>query len=276
MNVPVQDPTHLSPKSVRSRHFGRPIGAVVLVGVLIWSVRGIELDISVFTGGGRGAAGLLRGLSHPDVSSAWLGVVGSAVVQTVQIAVVGLAIAAIAAAPLGLLLAANVGAAGWARESARMTAAFLRGVPDLLWALLLVASLGPGPAAGGLAIGIHGAGALAKLWAEQLEAVDRRPVEALSLMGAGRPAVAALAIVPLARSSVASLLLYQAECNIRTSTVLGFVGAGGIGQELAISLKLFRYEQLSTLVIAVLALMLLTDLASRRWRSRLGAHTLAP
>lgn len=186
---------------------------------------------------------------------------------------VGLALAAVLAAPLGVLMAANVGAPSSVREGVRLIAAFLRGVPDLLWALLLVAALGPGPAAGALAIVIHGAGTLAKLWAEQLESVAPAPVEALSLMGVGKPAIAALAIIPLARAGIVSLLLYQGECNIRTSTVLGFVGAGGIGQELAISLKLFRYEQLSTLVIAVLALMLLTDVVSRRWRSTPGART---
>jgi phosphonate transport system permease protein len=256
------------------RRAWRPwLTALVAVGVLVWSFRGIELDLGALAGGNRGLVRLLEGLTNPDLSAEWLAVVGAAIVQTIQIAIVGLALAAVAAAPLGLLLAATVGAPAWLREGARLVAAFLRGVPDLLWALLLVAALGPGPAAGALAIAIHGTGALAKLWAEQLEAVDPGPVEALTLMGASRPAVAALAVVPLARSSVASLLLYQAECNIRTSTVLGFVGAGGIGQELAISLKLFRYEQLATLVLAVLALMLVTDLISRRLRSRLGSTT---
>jgi phosphonate transport system permease protein len=245
----------------------------VALGILVWSVQGIGLDLRELTQGGEGARLLVAGLLNPDLSPEWLTVVWEALLQTVQIAVVGLALAALAATPLALLLAANVGAPRWARETSRVVAGFLRGVPDLLWALLLVAVLGPGPAAGALALGIHGAGALAKLWAEQLEGVDPAPVEALSLMGAGRPAVAALAIVPLARTGLASLLLYQGECNIRTSTVLGFVGAGGIGQELAISLKLFRYEQLSTLVLAVLALMLVTDLLSRYWRKRLGATT---
>jgi len=245
------------------------LGAVVL----LWALRGIDLDLGTLSDGGRGAGLLIDGLLHPDLSAEWLRIVGEALVETVQIAIVGLALAAVVAGPLGVLVAANVAAPSGLREAARLFAAVLRGVPDLLWALLLVSVLGPGPAAGALAIGIHGAGALAKLWAEQLEAVDPGPVEALALMGASRPAVAGLAIVPLARSGIASLLLYQAECNIRTSTVLGFVGAGGVGQELAISLKLFRYEQLSTLVLAVLGLMLLTDLLSRRWRARLGAST---
>ncbi len=240
--------------------------------VLVWSLNGIQLDLGVLTEGQRGARLLISGLMTPDLSREWLEVCVAAAIETVQIAIVGLAIAAVVAAPLGLLLAGNVNAPRPIREAVRAVAAVLRGVPDLLWALLLVAALGPGPAAGALAIGIHGAGALAKLWAEQLESVDPNPVEAMQMMGASRPAVAGLAIAPLARGGIVSLLLFQAECNIRSSTVLGFVGAGGIGQELAINLKLFRYEQLSTLVLAVLALMLVTDLLSRIWRRRLGAQ----
>ena len=92
-------------------------------------------------------------------------------------------------------------------------------------------------------------------------------------MGAGKAAVTLLAVVPQARAGMASILLYQGECNIRTSTVLGFVGAGGIGEQLAISLKLFRYEQLATLVLAVLLLMLCVDAISRVTRRRMGAIT---
>ena len=86
-------------------------------------------------------------------------------------------------------------------------------------------------------------------------------------------AVALLAIIPQARAGLMSILLYQAECNTRASTVLGFVGAGGIGQQLAISLKLFRYEQLATLIIAVVLLILIVDTASRHVRRKLGAVT---
>lgn len=264
------------PAAVRARlsrrHVRRLLVVLALVAVVGWSVRGVDLSVSGLLEERRGVELLVQGLFSPDLTAAWLQVALAATVETVQIAVVGLLLAGLGAAPLALLLAANTQAPAPLREAARLVAAVQRGVPDLLWALLLVSALGPGPAAGALALGVHGAGALAKLWAEQLEAVDPDPVEAMSLMGAGRVATAALATVPLARGGLVSLLLFQGECNIRASAVLGFVGAGGIGQELAISLKLFRYEQLSTLVLAVLALMLVTDLLSRWWRRRLGAR----
>jgi phosphonate transport system permease protein len=179
------------------------------------------------------------------------------------------------ATPLSLVLAGNVGAWAPVRVAGRATAAVLRGVPDLVWALLLVATIGPGPAAGTLAMALHGAGMLAKLSAEQFEAVNPAPVEALRLAGAGRLGVAALGIVPQARAGLASVGLYQFECNIRASALLGFVGAGGLGQELAISLRLFRYDEVSTLVLAVLVLMLLVDAVSRRVRRAVGATVRA-
>lgn len=244
----------------------------VLVALMLgWAVTGTGVEPGALIEGREGGLRLLRAFASPDLSAEFLRQVGGAVVETVQISLTGLLFAAVLAVPTAMLLAGNVGAPAPVRSAARMFAAVLRGVPDLLWALLFVATIGPGPAAGALAVALHGGGLLAKLGAEQLEAVNPAPVEAIRLTGAGRLATTSLGIVPQAGAGLASLLLYQWECNIRTSTVLGFVGAGGIGQELAISLKLFRYEELSTLVIAVLLLMLAVDVLSRAVRRRMGA-----
>jgi phosphonate transport system permease protein len=245
---------------------------LALVALLLgWAVTGTGVQPGALIEGREGALRLLRAFVRPELSAEFLRQVGGAVVETVQISLAGLLFAVVLAVPTTVLLAGNTGAPAVVRSAARMGAAVLRGVPELLWALLFVATIGPGPAAGALAIALHGGGLLAKLGAEQLEAVNPAPVEAVRLTGAGRFATTMLAIVPQARAGLASLLLYQWECNIRTSTVLGFVGAGGIGQELAISLRLFRYEELSTLVIAVLLLMLAVDTLSRVTRRRMGA-----
>jgi phosphonate transport system permease protein len=263
-----------APSSAPGPRRPRPVRwtvAVATLAVLVWAVQGTDLSPRALAEGGAGARNLLRGLASPDLSAEFLGICLEAVVQTAQISIAGLLIAAVVGMPLALLLARNVEAPVVVRAAVRVSAAGLRGVPDLLWALLFVAMIGPGPAAGVLAVSLHGAGMLAKLGAEQLEAVKPAPVEALRLTGANRTSVALLAVVPEARANLASLLLYQWECNVRTSTVLGFVGAGGIGQELAISLQLFRYGELSTLVLAVLLLILLVDLLSRLVRRYLGA-----
>lgn len=244
---------------------------IALAIVLGWAVSGTGVSLTALVQGRQGALALVDGFLAPDLSRAFLGDVGAALVETVQISLTGLLFGALLGLPLAALIAGNLRAPRVLRSAARTLAAMLRGVPDLLWALLFVAAVGPGAAAGAMALAVHGAGLLAKLCAEQMEAVDPAPVEALRLTGAGRATTAALGVIPQAAPGLASLLLYQWECNLRTSTVLGFVGAGGIGQQLAISLKLFRYNELSTLILAVLAVILVVDLLSRAIRRRLGA-----
>jgi phosphonate transport system permease protein len=260
------------PRGIAARTGRWSLTTLVLVA-LVWSVQGAGVSPGTLAEGREGGLQLLRGFLTPELSGDFLVDVAAAVAQTAQISITGLLIAVAAGLPTAGLLAGNVGAPAALRGLARVGGATLRGVPELLWALLFVAMIGPGPAAGALAIGLHGAGLLAKLGAEQFEAVKPAPIEAIRLTGASRTATAVLGIIPESRAGLASLLLYQWECNIRTSTVLGFVGAGGIGQELAISLKLFRYDELSTLVLAVLAVILAVDLLSRAIRRYLGAAT---
>lgn len=249
----------------------RALYVAACAAVLVWAWGGAGIGPATLAEGHDGAVNLAAGFLRPDLSPAFLLDAARAALQTVQIAVVGLVLAVVLGGPLAILLAGVVGAHPVLRIGARTVSAVLRGVPDLVWALLLVAAIGPGPAAGSIAIGLHGIGMLAKLSAEQLEAVNPAPVEAVRLSGAGRPATAAVAVLPQARAGLASVVLYQFECNIRTSTVLGFVGAGGLGQEMAISLRLFRYAELSTYVLTVLGLMLVIDALSRRARRHLGA-----
>lgn len=245
-------------------------GSVVLLAV-IWSLRGTEVGVRDLLEGRDGAGRLLGGLLRPDLSPDFLRIVWSAAVETVQISIAGLVLATLVGLPLALLSAGNVAAPRLVRRAATLFAAGLRGIPELLWALLFVAAIGLGPAAGVYAIGLHGAGLLAKLCSEQLEAVPPDPVEALRLTGAPRTVVAGFAIVPQAGPNLASLVLYQWECNIRTATIVGFVGGGGIGQALDISLRLFRYAELSTWVLTVLALIVAVDTLSRVVRRRMGA-----
>jgi phosphonate transport system permease protein len=251
----------------------RTVQVTAVVLVVIWAFQGSDVSLTAIADGRAGFARLASGFLRPDLSPAFVVDVARAAAETVQIAIVGLLLASLVAVPLGLLLAGNVGVHPLTRAAVRATSAVLRGVPDLVWALLLVATVGPGPAAGALAVALHGIGMLSKLWAEQLEAVNPAPVEAIRLTGAGRTTTAVLGVLPQARAGLASVALYQFECNIRTSTVLGFVGAGGLGQEMALSLRLFRYAELSTYVLAVLALMLVVDAFSRRARRELGATT---
>jgi phosphonate transport system permease protein len=243
----------------------------LLGAVAVWSLLGTNVGPGSLIRGREGAARIASGLFPPDLDGHLLSLVLNAVIETLQIAVAALLIGAVLALPLAMLIAGNVEAPGWLSSLARYTAATLRGVPELLWALLFVAMVGLGPAAGVYAISLHAAGLLGKLWSEQMEAVDPGPVEAMRMTGASRLAVALLAIVPQARANMTSQLLYQWECNVRASIIVGFVGAGGIGQALGVSLRLFRYQELATLMIAILLIIIGQDRISRIVRGRMGA-----
>lgn len=253
------------------RHPWRITNATIIVFVLVWSMRETGVGIASLVEGRTGAMRMLRGVANPDLSGEFLRIVGTAVGETLQISLAALVFALVLGLPLALVIAGNVGAPPVVRKIAVTFAAMLRGVPELLLALVFVAAVGLGPAAGVYAIGLHGAGLLAKLASEQLEAVPYGPVSAVRAMGAPRRVVAAFAVVPQASSNLVSLVLYQWECNIRTATIVGFVGGGGVGQLLDIALKLFRYDELATLVLAVLAMILTVDMVSRRLRQNVGA-----
>lgn len=274
VRIPRQRTPHTPPAA---RHESRPVLRwlllVVVLAACVWALRGTDVGIPSLLAGRDGAGRLLAGLYPPDVDGDLLSRVGIAVVETLQISIAALVIGAVLGLPLAILMAGNVGAPGWLSGPARLLATSLRGVPELLWALLFVATVGLGPAAGVYAIGLHAAGQFAKLASEQLEAVDPAPVEAIRFTGASRTAVAVWGVLPQARANVASQLLYQWECNIRSSVIIGFVGAGGIGQALSISLKLFRYQELATLIITVLIIIIGVDRLSRFFRARVGAAT---
>jgi len=253
------------------RRFRRLILLAVILLAIGWSFRGTEIGIASLVEGRDGALRMIEGLFPPDVSSELLQSVGTAVIETLQISIAGLTFGAIGGLALAVLIAGNVQAPRWLSSAARSFATLMRSVPELLWALLFVSTVGLGPAAGVYAISLHAAGMIAKLGSEQLEAVDPAPVEAVRLTGASRPATTVLAIIPQARNNLASLLLYQWECNIRSSAVIGFVGAGGIGQALGVALHLFRYQELATLLLALLMLVFTVDRISRTLRRSMGA-----
>ncbi len=268
--------THPVGRSPRNRH--RRLAGLGWAGVLVlligWSMRGAGFNAR-FLSNARAQHETRRfvdGFLHPDLRLTYLADVAHSAVTTLQISFAGLAVGAVIGVPLSFLAAANLaanrtpGLPRWRRvvglvpyQLARNTLNFLRAVPELVWALVFISAVGLGPFAGSLAIGLHSAGLLGKLWAEQMEAVDDSPVEAVRLLGAGRTALGILAVFPQARQNLLSLTLYQWECNVRAAAIVGFVGAGGIGQDLDVSIRLFRYSQASVLILAILILVALAD-----------------
>ena len=247
----------------------------VIVVLAVWSLQATGVGLGSLIAGREGAAQMISGLFPPDLDRQLLRDLGAASLQTVQISIASLVIGAVIGLPMAVFMAGNVEAPRWLATASRLIAMTFRSIHELLWALIFVATIGLGPAAGAYAIGIHSAGVVAKLCSEQLEAVDPAPLEATRLTGGSRLTCALLGVVPQARANLVSQLLYQWECNIRASAVVGFVGAGGIGEALGIALRLFRYQELATLIVTVIVIVAVVDRISRAIRARVGATTSA-
>lgn len=144
-----------------------------------------------------------------------------------------------------------------------------RGIPELLWALIFIVAVGLGPFPGVLALAVHSTGILGKLYSEILESVDQQLVETGRATGASELAVLLFVRIPATLPVLVSYSLFRWECNMRAATVLGLVGAGGIGTQLTISMQLFAYNEVATLVAAILILVVLVDLVGQLLRTRI-------
>lgn len=207
----------------------------------------------------------------PDVSPAFVARAAWGAVQTFAVACIGTLLAVIGGALLALPAAGRAGRAG--RASARLLLNFLRSVPELVWAALMVLAAGLGPFAGTLALALHTTGVLGRLFAESLENAPPAAERALREAGSGRIAAFAYSTLPLVAAQGVAYTLYRLEINVRMAAVLGFVGAGGLGQMLYFHLSIFQQAQAATLLIAMFALVFVVDALSAWVRGRLApAH----
>ncbi len=189
--------------------------------------------------------------------------------ETVFIAGAGTLLAVALAVPLALLSARNLVPAPLAAAT-RLVLEALRAVPEVIWGLVLVTVVGVGPKAGVVALGLHSAGVLGKLFAECCENVRPAPVRAVEATGASRLAVACFSVLPLASGPMAVHTLFRLEWNLRAATVVGMIGAGGIGEALYNAQQLFFYQQMMAYVLITWALVMLSDALSDWTRQRLG------
>jgi phosphonate ABC transporter permease subunit PhnE len=253
--------------------------AVLLVALVTWSARGTDFDPIALVQGMGPIERFVSQMFPPDLSAPTLDVTVSRLLETLQMSLLGALVGAVLAAPLAMLGTAEAATVGSSRRlrvissipyhAARFVLNVFRSIPDILWALIFVVALGLGPFPGTLALAVHSAGVLGKLFAETLETVPTRPVDALRAIGASRSQGLLFGRLPQAAGGCASLTLYQWECNIRSATILGFVGAGGIGQEILVAMNLFDYPRVATLALATIALVLVVDRISAVVRRRL-------
>ena len=189
--------------------------------------------------------------------------------ETLEIAFWATILAVIASLPLAYYGASNYAPNRLAYGAARAAVSWLRAVPELVSALFLVLAFGFGPIAGILALGLHGAGFLGKFYAEDIENADGGPQEALSALGASRLKVLTVAVLPQVLPQYVAYTLYILDRNVRMATVIGIVGAGGIGQELKGRYDMFNYSHVTTILIAIFITVFLLDQLSARIRRRM-------
>jgi len=202
----------------------------------------------------------------PDLSAGHLQAIGHGALETLAMSALGTLLAAV----FGLLLALPAaGRFGWPLQSAsRLVLNALRAVPELVWAALMVLAAGLGPNAGTLALALHTTGVLGRLFAEALENTPPEPAEAIRLQGGNAVSAFCYGSLPNLLPQLLAYILYRWENNIRMASVLGFVGAGGLGQMLYVSLSLFQEAQASTVILAMLLLVLAVDTLSSWSRQR--------
>jgi phosphonate transport system permease protein len=201
----------------------------------------------------------LAGFLPPETSAEFLGYLAQATVETLAIATAGMALAGLIAVPLAYLIS-SAGREKYALNPlSRSFLTVLRGVPELVWALLFVRIFGLGPAAGVLALGLTYGGMLAKVYAEILESVDAAPARALRQNGASRPLALLYGLLPQASKELASYTVYRWECAIRASVVMGFVGAGGLGQLMDQAMRMLNGGEAASILLTFMLLVFAAD-----------------
>lgn len=189
-------------------------------------------------------------------------------VVTLQIALWGTALAVVTAVPLGLLASSNIVPA-WVYQPVRRLMDAFRAINEMVFAMLFVVAVGLGPFAGVLALWIHTAGVLAKLFSEAVEAIDPQPVEGIRSTGAGALHEIVYGVIPQVMPLWISFTLYRFESNVRSATVVGMVGAGGIGVVLWEIIRGFQYAQTAAVMLIVVLTVSLIDVVSSRIRKSL-------
>ena len=196
--------------------------------------------------------------------------------DTILIAYLATLIGAALALATAPLAAMNLAPSGVLRWSIKRIFEFCRTVPDLVFALMFVAAFGLGPFAGILAIAIHTFGTLGKLFTEALENIDMKPVEGVRSTGSRFVETVRFGVLPQVMSTIASYTLLRFEINVRSGSVVGMVGAGGIGQDLFVAIRKFYYTDVSAILLMIIVCVAVIDLVTERVRHRLSGQDMRP
>ncbi|OGA20043.1 MAG: phosphonate ABC transporter, permease protein PhnE [Betaproteobacteria bacterium RIFCSPLOWO2_02_FULL_67_19] len=245
------------------------LAAAVAASAASFAYLGVDF-IALFTGDSASQmARFAAGFFPPDLSPEFVARTGRGVAETLAISALGTILAAAGGALLALPASGRWSV--WLRPPARLVLNVLRAIPELVWAVFMVLAAGLGPFAGCLALAVHTSGVLGRLFAETLENAPPEPAAALRNAGSGATVAFLYGTLPVVLPQYVSYALYRWEYNIRMAAVLGFVGAGGLGQMLYVSLSVFKTHEASTLILAMIAIVTVVDVASAWLRRFLGS-----
>ena len=231
----------------------------------------IDLDISfikLFSDSSKYFGDIFSRMMPPDFSN-FKNLI-HAMVETIEIAFLGTFIAIALSIPVGLFSARNIAPNYFIFLIARIITIFFRAIPEFIIAMILVIAIGFGAIPGVLALGIHTMGFLAKFYAEDIEHINKGPVDALRSSGASKRQIISFAVIPQIIPSFVANNLYILDRNIRMATMLGIVGAGGIGYELQSSFRMFEYQKVSAIILIIFVTIFIIDNLSSYIRSKIS------
>lgn len=227
------------------------LGYALALTIIVWSFAGAGFSIEKVASSPARFADFIDRAFPPNLEADVLQRLGWKMLETLQIALSGAVLGVIFSLPIAFLAARRLIVGPIVNQIVRTTLGFIRAVPDIAWALVFVVAVGLGPFAGMLAIMIDTIGFCGRFFADDMEAVDKGPEEALTATGAGKIDVVACATVPAALPAFVSTSLFALEKAVRSSTILGLVGAGGIGIELKVGFDLFDYPTAMTVILMI-------------------------
>ena len=241
---------------------------VLFISALIFVVKDLEVDfIKLVSDSSKYFGDILSRMLPPDFSN--LSELIYAMFETIEIAFLGTFIAIVLSIPLGLFSARNLAPNYFVYLVCKTIVIFFRAIPEFIIAMILVIAIGFGAMPGVLALGLHTMGFLAKFYAEDIEHINKGPIDALKSSGANKSQIISFGVIPQILPSFVANNLYILDRNVRMATMLGIVGAGGIGYELQSSFRMFEYERVSAIIILIFVAIFLIDHFSAFIRSKI-------
>ena len=245
------------------------LGYAAAVVIILWSFAGAGFSIDKVISSPPRFADFIDRAFPPNLEPEVLARLGWKMLETLQIALAGAGIGIILSMPVALFAARGLIAPTWINQIVRTGLGFIRAVPDIAWALVFVVAVGLGPFAGMLAIAVDTIGFCGRFFADDMEAADKGPSESLTATGARKIDVVACATIPAAMPAFISTSLFATEKAVRSSTILGLVGAGGIGIELKVGFDLFDYPTAMTVILMIAVVVISIEYLSGWARTKI-------